>query len=188
MSPEHRASRPLQAIVIAAVAVLLAACASAPSGHYHFALAADDVREPRQWSLQSLPPRGRINLVAQIREEANRKQVSHVILVFGDPGATFALAGLDMSDPGCQGSYSFSLEHGTQSLASTVDYFDRRLPWGSPLKIRAEWWPDGRLEIEIGDVGRQVLILRQAVDRIQIKVLSGGLPEGNLDFENPSTR
>jgi len=186
MGPGCYAPRRLLATLIAAGAALLAACATSPSGHYHFALASGSAQVPSQWSLRSLPRHGRIHLAARIREEVNPDQVTRVILGFGDPEATFPLANLDMADPGCQGSYSFSVEYLKDRSTSTVDYFDGRLLWGAPLTILAEWWPDGRLQLEIGDVGKQVFNLREPIDRIQIRVLNGGLREGELDFENLS--
>jgi len=186
MDPGCFAQRRLKAVWIAAGAALLAACASAPSGHYQIALASDSAQVPSQWSLRSLPRHGRIRLAARITEEINPGQVTHVILGFGDPKATFPLAILNMADPGCQGSYSFSVEYLKERSTSTLDYFDGRLLWGAPLTIRAEWWPDGRLQLEIGDVGKRVFNLREPVDRIQIKVLQGGLREADLDFENLS--
>ena len=169
-----------------AVAVILCACATPPSGRYQFALAARDVQSSRVWSLDSLPRRGRIHLTAHTHDEAHPRQGTHVVVKFLESGV-FPRAELDMNDPGCQGAYSFSLDHSTTGSIFETDYFDRRLPWGAPLEIRAEWWPDGRLQIEIGDVGKKVLDLRGAVRAFEIRLLSGDLQVDDLDYENLSS-
>jgi len=89
-----------------------------------------------------------------------------------------------LQDPGCNGAYSFALEHLKQSSTSAVEYFDRQLPWGVPLKIVVEWWPNGDLEIEIADIGKRRVTLRDPVNRIQIRVWSGGLDVEDLDYQN----
>jgi hypothetical protein len=52
-----------RAMTAAGLAIALGSCASAPTGHYRFALAAKGAL-PTAWSLNSLPRHGRIDLLA----------------------------------------------------------------------------------------------------------------------------
>ena len=54
-------------------------CASAPSGHYRFALAANDARTPDTWSLTPLPHYGCISLAAHTGEETDPQQSTHLM-------------------------------------------------------------------------------------------------------------
>jgi hypothetical protein len=166
--------------------ILLGACASAPSGHFSFALAASQAQAPGVWSLSSLPSHGRIDLTAHTGEETDPQQSTHLRLRFGDSDRTFSVAALDMNDPGCQGAYSFALEYSKQWNSSQTEYFEHKLPWGQPLKIRLEWWPDGRLEVEIANVGKRVLDWRGPGGGFEIRLLAGRLQVDDLDYRNLS--
>jgi hypothetical protein len=166
------------------LALALLGCATMPSGHHPFSVAAGAGQAAADWSLGGLPRHGRIHLVARTFEETTRNTVANLRFQFGDDVGNFALVALDMRDPGCEGAYSFTMEHRDDSATSATEYFDRKLPWGAQLEIDAEWWPDGRLEIAIAGVGKRALRLPATVDRIQVKALSGGLRASDLDFRN----
>ena len=173
-----------RAIAAAGLAIVLGSCASAPTGHYRFALAAQGAL-PAAWSLNSLPRHGRIDLLANASEEATPSRGAHVRLGFSDSEeAPFSLAALDVNDPACRGAYSFAIESSKRRSTSDTEYFDRQLPWGAPLKVRVEWWPGGRLEIEIADVGRRTLTLRGRASTFELRLLAGGLVVSDLDFED----
>jgi hypothetical protein len=163
------------------------ACATLPSSQYRFALAANETQASTAWSLKSLPRHGRIDLVAHTGEETNPRQSTHLILRFADSNETFPLATLDMNDPGCHGAYSFSLEYSKRSFLGETEYFERKLPWAAPLKVRVEWWPDGRVEIEIINVGKRVLDWRAPATGFEMRLLAGSLQVDELDFQNLSS-
>jgi hypothetical protein len=86
-----------------------------------------------------------------------------------------------MDDPGCQGAYSFSLSHSKRFRLSETEYFDHKLPWAAPLNIRIEWWPDGRFEVEIADVGKRVLVHPSGALNKSGRSRPGGLVEAPED-------
>jgi hypothetical protein len=175
-------------VLATGAAVVLSACASAPSGHYRFALAAGEANAAKVWSLSSLPRHGRIVLAAHTGKEVNPRQSTHLLLELASPARSFTGVALNMNDPGCQGAYSFSLEHSTQPDVTEIEYFDRKLPWAAPLEVRLEWWPDGRFEIEIANVGRRALDWRDPATAFDIRLLAGSLQVDELDYENLSSR
>jgi hypothetical protein len=177
----------IRTALTAGAAVVVSACVSAPSGQYRFALDADKAHAVQVWALTSLPRHGRIDLAAHTNEETNPRQSTHVMLRFGESSASFPVAALDMDDPGCQGAYSFSFEYSKRSLLSQTEYFDSKLPWAAPLKVRIEWWPDGHFEIEIVNVGRRTLEWRGPATRFEIRLLAGSLQVDELDYHNLSS-
>jgi hypothetical protein len=187
MSSREQVSARIRTLLSAGVLVVLGGCASAPSGHYRFTLGANDARTPSTWSLTSLPHHGRINLAAHTGEETNPQQSTHLILRFTDSGETFSVAALEMNDPGCQGAYSFSLAYSERSRLSETEYFDHKLPWAAPLNIRIEWWPDGRFEIEIADVGKRMLDWRGPAHAFEIRMFAGSLQVEDLDYQDLSS-
>jgi len=163
----------------------LGGCASQPSGHFVLALDAQTAGGQSTWDLDNLPRRGRLHFTGIPRNEATRADVSRLVLFFGDPTRkNDTLARLFMEDPDCAGSYGFSLDRQVDAATSQIDYLKPRLPWGQALQIDVQWWPDGRLILDIAGVGHSEVVLPGRVHHVQLRAYKGGLRVDDLQFEN----
>lgn len=174
----------MRRILTPLILLWLSGCADLPSGEHRFSVLAGEKAEQRSWSIKGLASHGRINFTGVMREEATESKVSHLKLTFGDRDVYGPPATVTLHDPGCEGAYSVRIAHRTQENVEERSFPRNKLPWGKPLVMQAEWWPDGRLVIDIKDIGRSTVMLNGKVENFTVSVWTGGIEVDNLQYEN----
>ena len=173
-----------RAVLAAAIALALTACATAPAGHRQFVIARDDAQGPSEWTLRGLPSAGRIRVQGRTLQETSRERVAHVRIDFVGGLRRSSLMTLDFHDRACAGAYEFSLQRLRDQDSIAFEYFDHKLAWGAPVSIIFEWSANGRMDVVVEGVGKTSVQLQGAPDRIALAADAGGLRVDDLELEN----
>jgi len=175
-----------------AVAVLAGGCTTQhggrPSGSFSFDVGTQAPASRTSWNLDDLPPDGSIQLEGYITPRMQPGLAAALEIFLGAATRSLPLARVDVVDPHCEGAYEFSLEHRTGPNQSAVDYFQRKLAWEAPLRMRIDWSKDGRLAVSVEGVGRVERLLPGNFDQMSFSASAGTLHVSKLEFLNPSAR
>lgn len=185
-------SRRIRALACPAIAIFLGSCISLqgdrPSGAYSFDVGAQAASFRTSWVLDDLPTEGSIQLAGYITPRTQRGVAAAMAINLGDPRIGLPLARIEFIDPHCEGAYEFAFEHRTGQNQSVVDYFDRKLPWESPLKMQIDWRKDMRFTVSIEGVGRLERVLQSHFDRMSFDVSAGTLHVEKLTYVNLNSK
>jgi hypothetical protein len=167
------------------MALALAAC-SAPGGRYPVTLSHNGNGE-RAWTLDRLPFRSRIVFSGLLLEPGKPGQAARFTLSFRQSGVAVALLEVGLEDPRCNGSYAIHVDRLEAAGRIETSYLTPTLPWGQPLRIRAEWVGFHTVEVEIDGAGRQTVSLAGSIDEVDVSLSAGDIADGVVEATAVST-
>lgn len=177
--PVQTISRIFSRIFVSACFVLLAGCATQPSGTHQFSLTAGDAKSS-QWTLKNLSGHGRIDLAAHLL--ADGSAAAEAIIRLGLGGMETSQVSLQLADPSCSGVYRMRALHKENARSELVDYFRTGVRWEDPLILEIEWSADGHVSLKLGGSETRAFQLEKPIKDFMIDIAQGGMNVDSLVY------
>lgn len=172
----------LRTCLLAASLLLLASCASLPSGIHRFSL---DARQPDHatWKLGPLNKTADMRLAIDMPAGDNPANIAALNISFQSAGEFHPYATLAVSDPRCAGFYSVVFSYRSKPSEFESVPLKLGIPWDKQMIVSVRWRGSDSVVVTVNDNDPIEVPVLGNISEIEVEATRGRIDNAVLDYQ-----